>query len=921
MADDASKAEKQIQAYTAFFNEALKKAGAVNAVGAPLVINNLIEDLADGVLLFAIIESVTGKKAPKFNRKPRLQIQRLENCNMAISFAKSCGLKALSISGDDVEGKNQKAVLAFLWEMINVHGGQETAQFRKPWQWADEIEKKKKKEEEEKAAIEEAKRQKEEHERQQKLKWQDAAVRKAQDESRSRQEQKRLLLEEEEQRKIEAERKRGGRICFIAGDNDDAVMPSAVENMLKAGAHVLAVVPNRSSPLAEKLSRLGPGVQIVEANPNDPKALDKAFSRGVYKVVYSPKENAGMVEQAKAVAKAAKKAGVQHVVKLGLAGSESRANDLAIWHDDAEKAMEAEAVPLTKVRTAPLMNSIAKTMEDGVARLPTGSPIAWVDPRDAGLACAKAILSDGTKGKAFTITGPEKLSGDGVVDAVGDALEAADDDDDIRRKKIKRRTKTGGGAAAADADDAVGGSGGAEGAAGRQSDKVKQTESDLLAALWKKQRLHGCEAVAPDEMQAFLTQHFGLTPAQAKAEVDKFQGLQSDPTNDFEELTGQRARTLKEFATENKAAFDKPAKIFVVGADDSEGKGLAIVQDLRSAERNVPVKAAVKSLNSPEAQALRKLGCEVVEVDTLKLASVGKAMTGCDKVVLVQDARPSLPQETKTILTAAKKIPTVGHVVATSVIDADKRDDVIAQWHADAEQMLKESGVPFTVVRTAPTFTDFVSATGKSLREQGIVETCLPQGSKAAWLHPSDLATAVAKITETAAPGQHKNQTYNLTGPEELTPQQLCDQVAKTAGLQHKLVHREVPPEQVQSALEAQGLDGDVAMGKAKRLANVKSKPCSSDYEALTGLKPRPLEKFAEEHPEQFQAPERVVVLGADSPVGAEAVQKLARSGGPAGGSPVVVAVVKSLASPEAHALKSIPHVQVVQAEAAKRGN
>lgn len=38
-------------------------------------------------------------------------------------------------------------------------------------------------------------------------------------------------------------------------------------------------------------------------------------------------------------------------------------------------------------------------------------------------------------------------------------------------------------------------------------------------------------------------------------------------------------------------------------------------------------------------------------------------MTGCDKVVLLQEASPTLPQEVKTVLTAAKKLGTVQHTV------------------------------------------------------------------------------------------------------------------------------------------------------------------------------------------------------------------------------------------------------------------
>lgn len=43
-------------------------------------------DLADGLVLLALVEVLSGKRMPKFNRRPTLKAQKLENINIALKF-------------------------------------------------------------------------------------------------------------------------------------------------------------------------------------------------------------------------------------------------------------------------------------------------------------------------------------------------------------------------------------------------------------------------------------------------------------------------------------------------------------------------------------------------------------------------------------------------------------------------------------------------------------------------------------------------------------------------------------------------------------------------------------------------------------------------------------------------------------------
>lgn len=51
-----------------------------------------------------------------------------------------------------------------------------------------------------------------------------------------------------------------------------------------------------------------------------------------------------------------------------------------------------------------------------------GSRTSYVDVRDVGAVAAKALLEDGHRGEAYTLTGPSSLSLDDVVDALSREL-------------------------------------------------------------------------------------------------------------------------------------------------------------------------------------------------------------------------------------------------------------------------------------------------------------------------------------------------------------------------------------------------------------------------------------------------------------------------------------------------------------------
>lgn len=98
---------------------------------------------------------------------------------------------------------------------------------------------------------------------------------------------------------------------------------AVTRHLLKSNFKVRALVRDENKPASQELKKLG--VEVIQGNMTDTAALDKAME-GVYGVFsvqnYWEHGYDGELNQGKAVADAAKKAGVKHFVQSSVGGAE-----------------------------------------------------------------------------------------------------------------------------------------------------------------------------------------------------------------------------------------------------------------------------------------------------------------------------------------------------------------------------------------------------------------------------------------------------------------------------------------------------------------------------------------------------------------------------------------------------------------------
>jgi len=96
----------------------------MNSLGVDPYVNNLYEDLRDGIILLQLLDKirpgiVNWKKV--YTKKPLSKFQQLENCNYAILLGKDLKFSLVGIGGQDIQTGNKKLTLAIIWQAMRMY--------------------------------------------------------------------------------------------------------------------------------------------------------------------------------------------------------------------------------------------------------------------------------------------------------------------------------------------------------------------------------------------------------------------------------------------------------------------------------------------------------------------------------------------------------------------------------------------------------------------------------------------------------------------------------------------------------------------------------------------------------------------------------------------------------------------------------
>jgi uncharacterized protein YbjT (DUF2867 family) len=242
-------------------------------------------------------------------------------------------------------------------------------------------------------------------------------------------------------------------------------------------------------------------------------------------------------------------------------------------------------------------------------------------------------------------------------------------------------------------------------------------------------------------------------------------------------------------------------------------------------------------------------GVEWVELDYSKPKTIEAAFKNIDRAFLLTPFSDKTVEFVKILVKYAKKA-NVNNIVRSSAMGADKdAPHNIGRWHWQAEQLVKESGISYTIIRPAFFMQNFINSYGKSIREQNSIYSSAGNG-KAGFIDARDVAlVAVGVLTGKG----HENKIYELTGPEAIS-------YAETAGILTEVLGRKIDyidltEENARKSFEKSGLPEwmiEAFLGLNNFIKNGYAATLTHDVEKVIGKKPRTFKQFVKDYASAF---------------------------------------------------------------------
>jgi len=275
--------------------------------------------------------------------------------------------------------------------------------------------------------------------------------------------------------------------------------------------------------------------------------------------------------------------------------------------------------------------------------------------------------------------------------------------------------------------------------------------------------------------------------------------------------------------------------IVVTGATGQLGR--LVIQSLLT---KLPAAQIIAAVRQPERAAdLAALGVQLRQADYTKPATLDAAFKGAEKVLLISSSE--VGQRTaqhKNVIDAAKRAG-VSLLAYTSLLHADRSPLGLAAEHQATEALLKESGVPYVLLRNGWYTENYLASIPPALQHGAYIGSA--GEGRIASAARADYAEAAAAVLTLA--GQ-AGKVYELAGDESYTLAEFAVELSKQAGKSIPYVN--LPEADFKAALVGAGLPEALAGLLADSDAGAAQGGLYDDQRQLSRLIGRPSTALAE---------------------------------------------------------------------------
>lgn len=249
-----------------------------------------------------------------------------------------------------------------------------------------------------------------------------------------------------------------------------------------------------------------------------------------------------------------------------------------------------------------------------------------------------------------------------------------------------------------------------------------------------------------------------------------------------------------------------------------------------------------------KAAALEAAGVEVALGDLGDAAAVGAALEGCEKAFLLMANGPRQLELELGFIEAAQRAG-LGRLVKMSANGADSASAaVLKRFHGDAEERLRASGLPYTVIRPNFFMQNLLWMAAEIAARDSF---SMPMGKgRVGIIDVRDVARFV--LTVLTQPG-HENKTYEITGPELVSFHDIARQLSAATGRTIRYI--DIEPEAFRRVL-SQWMPDDWQVEAVAQLfaliAQDQGALVNDVYRQGTGRAPSPLQQFFQDYAPAF---------------------------------------------------------------------
>jgi len=283
--------------------------------------------------------------------------------------------------------------------------------------------------------------------------------------------------------------------------------------------------------------------------------------------------------------------------------------------------------------------------------------------------------------------------------------------------------------------------------------------------------------------------------------------------------------------------------ILITGASGNVGK--EVLKQI--AQTKAEVRAAFQSANKAAAPS----GVEIATVDYNQPETLRTALKGVNRVFLVGPPTVQLPELERKAIDVIKQSD-VRQVVKLSAMGGGQA--IFSRQHAESEDYIKSSGVPFTFLRPNGFMQNMVNYNAPTINTQNAFYGTEGDG-KISHIDIRDVAAvAVKALTEDG----HIGKVYTLTGPDALTNGELAQILSDNLGRGIRYI--DLPPAQLKQALLSAGVpewSADALLDLQRLYREGKAATVTQDVEQILERKPIRFARFVQDYKYAFETREQ----------------------------------------------------------------